>query len=120
MWCAVRAVALLLLAVEPGFANPCALDDRPYYRLASETVEWSLSIAPGQSCVRGVRSGSVILDKVEVISAPQSGHLTLQGPAFTYQADPDFQGLDSFTLQISGKIYRVSGTSTIIINVGVK
>jgi hypothetical protein len=120
MWCLARALIMLLLAVGRVSANPCALDDRPWYRLASETVEWSMTIAPGQTCIRGIRSGSITLDKFEVVSAPQSGHLSLQGPAFTYQAAPDFQGIDSFTLLISGKMYRVSGTSTVRVTVIVK
>ena len=39
--------------------------------------------------------------------------------AFTYMAKPDFQDEDSFSLQVSGVIKKVNGTSTIRIVVSI-
>ena len=48
-----------------------------------------------------------------VVSAPQTGHVKLQGSGFSYKAASDFQGRDFFSLIVSGAINKVPGTSTI-------
>ena len=50
---------------------------------------------------------------ITIISPPRFGALTVQGPSFAYTAGPDFRDENSFTLEVSGFIRRVSGTSTI-------
>jgi hypothetical protein len=87
--------------------------------LQSDTVEWRIRIATGQSCVRGVRFSNVTNPTINLDSPPQSGQVTLAGAGFRYTAKTNFQGEDSFALGVSGTINRVSGTSTIHVLVSV-
>src|SRR5258708_36586037 len=73
----------------------------------------------GQSCIRGLRQNRVTIDTAKLISAPQSGQVKLLGPGFSYTAKSDFQGQDSFTIQVSGMLNGIRGSSDIRIIVSV-
>jgi hypothetical protein len=83
------------------------------YQLQSDTVQWLMQIHAGQSCVRGVRFGNVAFDKINLISPPHYGQVTLLGSGFSYRAKSDFQGEEFICYGVSGAIKKVSGTSTI-------
>ncbi len=85
-----------------------------------ETVEWTLVIGSGESCIRGLRLGSMMLDDVSVGSPAKSGEVTVQGYSFTYKAPVDFKGEDSFSVKMSGAYKRVPGTTTITVRVNVR
>ena len=89
------------------------------YMLIAETVQWSMRIKSGHRCVHGVRLHHVEFDRLTLVSPPQSGHVTIQGPAFTYVAQPDFDGHDSFVLTVSGAVSKRRGSSTILVTVSV-
>ena len=91
----------------------------PRYRLASDTVRWSLELSSGETCIRGVRFNNVVVDRLMVVSAPQTGHVTLQGTGFSYKAAKDFQGRDFFSLVVSGAANNVPGNSIIEVEVSV-
>jgi hypothetical protein len=114
---------VVFLAIRTAFAQDpstsCLLYG-PTYQLASDTVEWSMTIASGQSCVRGLRTAFVVLDNIKLVSPPQSGQVRLEGPAFVYKGDSNFRGEDSFSISVSGKLNRLAGSSTIRINVSVR
>jgi hypothetical protein len=114
---------VIFLAVRSAFAQDpstsCLLYG-PSYQLASDTVEWSMTIASGQSCVRGLRTAFVVLDDIKLVSPPQSGQVILEGPAFVYKGDSNFRGADSFSVLVSGKLNRLAGSSTIRISVSVR
>jgi hypothetical protein len=116
--------ALILFGTCPGFAQTeCLLyfaggGSRPSYYLTSDSVVWSMTIGSGQSCVAGLRTPRVLLDNVEVITPPQLGEVTLAGPSFVYLAKA--KGQDSFSVLVSGKINKTSGSSTIRVLVTVK
>jgi Bacterial Ig-like domain/RTX calcium-binding nonapeptide repeat (4 copies) len=97
-------------------ANGCMLSGARY-ALASDTVNWSLTIGGGHSCIRGFRFNKAVVSKTILISPPQHGQVKLLGPGFSYTPNSDFQGKDFFTVEISGSINRVYGTSTIRISV---
>ena len=99
-------------------ADACVLNG-PRYRLASDTVRWSLELSSGESCKHGVRFNNVAFDKLTVVSAPQTGHVTLHGPGFSYKAASDFPGRDFFSLMVSGTTNKVPGSSTIEVVVSV-
>ena len=99
-----------------AFAGSCLIS-APRYGLTGDKVSWSMRLGSGQSCTRGFRLSSVALDNVTLSSSPQSGEVTLKGPAFTYTAKSDFQGADLFTVVISGSIARIPGRSTIHVDV---
>jgi hypothetical protein len=104
--------ALLSLSTRAAYASECVVSG-PRYGLTSDTVDWSIKIGSGQSCVRGLRFNNVAIEKVKLVSPPQTGHVTLLGPGFTYAAKSDFDGRDAFTVEVSGTINRVRGSSTI-------
>jgi len=54
----------------------------PRYALTSDTVDWSIQVASGQSCVRGLRLGNVVVEKVSLTTPPKSGNVRLEGPGF--------------------------------------
>ena|ERR1700722_19673982 len=120
----LRVFVGVLFFTLPGFAQEpsatqCLLWG-PAYQLAADTVEWSMSVGSGQSCVRGLRSAFVTLDTIKLVTPPKSGQVVLEGPAFVYKVDPDFHGEDSFAVLVSGKQNRVAGSSTIRVLVSVK
>jgi hypothetical protein len=111
-------LSFFFLGILSTFADACVLN-APRYQLASDTVRWSLELSGGEACVRGVRFNNVVVDQLMVLSAPQTGHVTLQGPGFSYKATSDFQGRDFFSLVVSGAIKKVPGSSTIEVEVSV-
>ena len=111
-------LGLIFLGILTTFANACVLNG-PRYQLASDTVHWSLELSEGETCLRGVRFNNVVVDKLMVVSAPQTGRVMLQGTGFSYKAASDFQGRDFFSLMVSGATNRVPGSSTIEVEVSV-
>ena len=111
-------LSVILLAIPSTFADACVLNG-PRYQLASDTVHWSLELSAGETCLRGVRFNTMVVDKLMVVSAPQTGHLTLRGTGFSYKAASDFQGHDFFSLMVSGSSNKVPGNSTIEVEVSV-
>jgi Glycosyl hydrolase family 26 len=107
-------VLLNFVSATPGwaFVSSCLISG-PRYQLATDVVEWSMKIGSGQTCTRGFRFSNVVFEHDNLVSAPQSGELTLQGPSFTYTARSDFQGQDSFAISVSGSIKKIHGSSTI-------
>jgi|HubBroStandDraft_6_1064221.scaffolds.fasta_scaffold2347583_1 hypothetical protein len=115
----LRAVLVIFLPIRSALALQCFLGGPPY-QLSSDTVEWSMTIASGQSCIRGLRTPFVVLDEIKLVSAPQWGQVTLEGPAFVYKGNSNFQGEDSFSVLVSGKVNRLVGSSTIRVRVSVR
>jgi hypothetical protein len=111
-------LSFIFLGILSTFADACVLNG-PRYQLASDTVRWSLKLSGGETCIRGVRFNNVVVDKLAVVSAPQTGHVTLQGSGFSYKAARDFQGSDFFSLMVSGATNKVPGSSTIEVEVSV-
>ncbi len=104
-----------------ALAQECRLAPRfVAYSFTSDTVEWSMTIGAGQSCVRGTRYNDTMINHVQLITPPQSGQVTLMENAFSYQAAANFQGTDTFTFSISGTRLGISGSSTIRVVVAVK
>ena len=82
-------LGFVFLGLISGLADACTLNG-PRYGLASDTVRWSLELTSGESCTRGVRLfDKVVVDKLTVVSAPQTGHVTVVGPGFSYKAASD-------------------------------
>jgi Bacterial Ig domain len=54
-----------------------------------------------------------------LISPPRSGQVVLQGWGFTYTPKDGFRGEDSFDVEVSRKIRKIRGTSTIHVSVSV-
>ena len=120
MWSSgATLLALLLVFVRPALGDPCVLTMGSQYQLKSDTVDWTMQTSSGQSCIRGLRHKRVTIDSAKLISPPQSGQVKLLGSGFSYTAKSDFQGQDSFTVQVSGMLNGIRGSSDIRIIVSV-
>src|SRR5262245_4492969 len=114
MWSSgATLLALLLVFVRPALGDPCVLTVGSLYQLKSDTVDWTMQTSSGQSCIRGLRHKRVTIDSAKLISPPQSGQVKLLGSGFSYTAKSDFQGQDSFTVQVSGMLNGIRGSSDI-------
>jgi hypothetical protein len=98
--------------VRPAPGN-CALTREPPYQLKSDTVDWTMQISSGQSCLLGLRHGRATIHTAKLISPPRSGQVKLLGSGFSYTAKSDFQGQDSFTIQVTGILNGIHGSSDI-------
>lgn len=106
-----------LIAAAPVHATPNCMRDIAAYKLAGDTMEWSMTIAPGADCIQGLRWSTMQIFSVSVADKPKIGELVLVGPGFRYYAKPDFNGTDNFTLVVVGKNRHDEGTSRIQITV---
>jgi hypothetical protein len=79
-----------------------------------------MRITAGQSCTAGFRIKDVNIDTVRIIAPPISGEVTIKGPGFSYKAEPNFQGQDSFTVMISGNSKKVPGLSIVRVLISVQ
>ena len=114
---AIAAMLMLLASASETKATPNCLRDIKPYRLAGDTMEWSMTIAPGADCIQGLRWSTMQIYKVEVTEKPKSGEIVLVGPGFRYFAKPNFSGTDRFTLLVVGKNRHDEGTSTVEVTV---
>jgi hypothetical protein len=113
------ALLLGIMGEVRGAAAQACVIQTPRYSLKADTVDWTIKIASGRSCVRGVRFGNVEIEAVRLISPPQSGQVTLEGLGFRYTSKANYNGPDSFSLAVVGRTNRVRGTSTIHVAVAV-
>lgn len=109
---AATVCLVLLFGISTVLADSCRIST-PYYNLVGDTVRWPMTIESGHSCIYGLRFANVTMEKVRLVSKPQSGHAALLGWGFGYSAGADAEGKDAFTLRISGKINNRFGNSTI-------
>jgi Bacterial Ig domain len=117
--CLVLPALLLLSGSSAAHDGQCFIKG-PGYQLESDTVEWRMKIRSSENCVRGVRFSYVYNASVSLVSAPQSGQVTLVGAlGFSYTAKADFQGEDSFVVGVSGFKKKAKGFSAVRIVVSV-
>lgn len=112
----IAGLTMLASAFDAHATPNCMRDIRPY-QLASDTMEWSMTIAPGANCIQGLRWSTMQIYNVSVSEKPKSGELVLVGPGFRYFAKPDFTGTDTFTLVVVGKNRHDEGTSRIQVTI---
>ena len=61
----------------PAKATPNCLRDNQAYKLAGDTIEWSMTIAPGADCIQGLRWSTMQIYNVSIAEKPKSGELVL-------------------------------------------
>jgi hypothetical protein len=113
------AALVVLFGCRGAFAESCVINNRQVYNLVTDTVNWSMRVGSGQNCRYGVRYAKVQLERMKLVSPPRAGQVVLQGSAFTYITRKDFQGDDSFDLEVAGQIQKIPGSSTIHVAVSV-
>jgi hypothetical protein len=116
---AAAVLTVLLIGCRAASAERCLMVSGPRYHLVADAVNWSMTTISGHRCLRGVRYADVEFESVTLISPPRSGQVVLQGWGFTYTPKDDFRGEDSFALEVSGKIKKIRGSSTIHVVVSV-
>jgi hypothetical protein len=89
------------------------------YRLQSDTVHWSISLAAGTQCLQGLRGNTIVLEDVSIVDQPTTGNLTVVGPSFRYLANRA-QGTDSFRLMLTGTSLHVRGYSYVTVDVTIQ
>jgi hypothetical protein len=122
-WILLLASLLLILTGQRTTAM-CTLVG-PHYRLASETIDWSMRIEGRQNCSRDLNlsralsssPGKVEVESVKLVSVPQEGHAVAEGANFSYSPGADFVGRDHFIVIVSGTLNGMHGSSTIRISV---
>ncbi len=115
----IGLAALSLLATSPAAqANQC-FTSGPRYKLEADTVDWQMTVHNSENCIRGVRFSYVYNASVSLGSPPKSGNVTIVGPGFSYTADNNFQGEDSFVVVVSGSKSKTTGYSKIHVIVSV-
>ena len=119
MGLAIISSATILLFVMPAFADSCVFSAAPPFQFKSDSVDWSMQIASGTTCTRGLKLGPTNITEVKLIAPPQTGRVAINGPSFSYTAKPDFEGQDDFTLEVSGTMVRMTGVSAINVSVSV-
>jgi len=112
------AVALLVILLVMGAQSAKAGDcipagPPPTVRLSSESVDWNIVIASGQICLRGLRSGAMIIKSVAISAPAKFGEAIVHGYGFSYQAPSDFKGEDSFVVTMVGTNRGIQGNSVI-------
>jgi hypothetical protein len=115
--CAFVATTLGALAPAPASASLNCLGQHKPFKLASDSIDYSMTIAPGRDCIQGLRFSTMQIYAVWVLNKPKSGKLVMVGPGFRYFARPDFSGTDKFSLVVVGKNLREEGFSTVEITV---
>src|ERR1700756_465833 len=100
-----QSLSLLLsafvLAQATTMARAGCLARPELYRLQSDSVHWSISLAAGTQCVQGLRGKTILLEDVSILDQPKTGNLTIEGPSFRYVANTA-PGTDSFRLLLTG------------------
>jgi hypothetical protein len=119
MWLGIISSATVLLFAVPALADSCLFSAAPPFQLSSDAVEWTMQIASGTTCTRGLKFRSTNIKDVKLIAPPQSGKVDIKGPSFSYTAKEDFRGQDEFTVQVSGTMVRIAGVSDIKVRVSV-
>ena len=110
---------IFMVGIDSVGAGECAVTG-PRVKLDSQSVDWTLVIASGQSCVRGLRSAAMTLESVSLGSPAQFGEVIVQGYSFVYRARTDFKGEDSFSVVMTGTNKGIRGTSIIRVLVSIR
>ncbi|WP_339028206.1 Ig-like domain-containing protein [Bradyrhizobium symbiodeficiens] len=114
---AAMALGVGVFATASAGASPSCLRDHKPYKLDFDTIEWSMTIAPGADCIQGLRWSTMQIYWVNVAKQPKNGEIVIVGSGFRYIAKPDFSGTDKFTLTVVGKNRRTEGASTVEVTV---
>ena len=86
-----RSALVIGLAIwSHGVSAQTCVTQAPRYALTSDTVDWSIQVASGQSCVRGLRLGNVVVEKVNLTTPQDQVIYNWKAPDFGTQQIPVF------------------------------
>jgi hypothetical protein len=108
---------LLVSQCASAHASPkCAKDLKPF-ALSGDTINWTMSVAPGSECIQGLRWSYMQIYSVLISKPPKNGRIVILGSGFRYVADTRNDEPDTFTLVVSGKNRHDLGESILEIAV---
>jgi hypothetical protein len=90
------------------------------FELTSDPAYWSIALPSGVQCTQELRYPPLFIDDVTIITPPRNGSLVVDGASFRYLPNPEFNGLDTFVLSVSGSNGRVNGSTFIYVDVTVR
>ena len=96
MWLGITSSAALLLFTVSAFADSCIFSAAPPFQLRSDAVDWTMQIASGTSCTRGLKLGPITISDVKLIASPPSGQVVIKGPAVFIYRKTRFSGTGRF------------------------
>jgi len=109
----------LVVGAQSAKAGDC-VPGGPPAKLDSDTLNWSIIIPSGKTCLRGLRSGTMILESVAISAPAKFGEAMVQGYGFSYVAPRDYKGEDSFSVTVVGTNRGIHGNSIISVHVSVQ
>ena len=112
-------VTWLVVGAQSAKAGDC-VPAGPPPKLDNESVYWAIVIASGRTCLRGLRSGTMIIESVAISAPAKSGQAMVQGYGFSYGAPREFKGEDSFSVTVVGTNRGIRGNSIILVHVSVQ
>jgi hypothetical protein len=112
-------VTWLAVGAQSAKAGDC-IPAGPPAKLDFEAVDWTIVIASGQTCLRGLRSSAMTLESVAISAPAKFGEAMVQGYGFSYGAPRDFKGEDSFSVTVVGTNRGIRGNSIIHVHVSVQ
>lgn len=73
---------LFALMSAPAKATPNCLRDNQAYKLVGDTIEWSMTIAPGADCIQGLRWSTMQIYSVSIAEKPRAANWFWLGQGF--------------------------------------
>ena len=116
---AILCVVGCAISTDSAQALTC-LTPNPRFDLTSEPAYWSIVLPSGVQCTQELRYPPLRIEDVTIITPPRNGSLIVDGPSFRYLPNPEFIGLDSFVISVSGSNGRVTGSTFIYADVTVR
>jgi Bacterial Ig domain len=118
---ATSALCVIVCAISLNSAQALScLTGTQRFELTSEPAYWSIVLPSGVQCTQELRYPPLFIEDVTIITPPRNGSLVVEGPSFRYLPNPEFNGLDSFVLSVSGSNGRVNGSTFIYVDVTVR
>ncbi len=116
---ASKAIALAIVLTAPSMMSVSSVQAASECPVAGTLSTWGVnsagafSLASGGTCLFPLRIEGVIASS-SILQRPAYGVLTqLNESTFEYTANAGYQGLDTFSVQVTGKGPTATGTSVI-------
>jgi hypothetical protein len=114
-----KAFALAIVLAVPGLASVSAARAASECPIAGTLSTWGINsagafnVAPGGACLFPLRIEGVIASS-SIVHPPEHGTLSqLNESTFEYTANIGYLGIDTFSVQVTGRGPTASGTSVI-------
>ena len=111
------ALGFLAAFAAPSQASPACMKEKTAFALSDDTMQWTMTAAPGSECIQGLRWSYMQIFLVALVKEPKHGRVEIVGSGFRYHANAEGKGPDSFSLLIMGKNKHDPGKSVLEVTV---